>query len=170
MADNNPQAQSTQSQVSDRGHPMPRRATHEASVTLRHHRMARDASMKPSSLGTGPVRFANLDTANSPGDSLDTGHSDPKNWFDRSNKNNNPSAAFDQSSMDGMCELCNLCCYMQTDPFQSIPLSSKNRPTRPTKIPALHIVLDAQELSRHISSKQPHTAAAPTTIEASLTI
>lgn len=83
--------------ISERGHPMPRRATPEKSVTLRHHRLARDASMRPepgSKAGSGgPQRRT------SSGESNYTGQSDPKNWFDRSNRN--PPATFDHASMHG---------------------------------------------------------------------
>ncbi|ROW07388.1 hypothetical protein VMCG_03870 [Cytospora schulzeri] len=79
-----------------RGHPMPRRATPENSVTLQHHRLARNASMKPPtgsnvSPGSPPRR-------DSSGESHITGQSDPKNWFDRSNQN--APAAFDHATMD----------------------------------------------------------------------
>ncbi|CAN8105049.1 unnamed protein product [Discula destructiva] len=82
--------------TSARGHPMPRRASPEQSVTLRHHRLARDASMRPEPTSqpdhlTSPRR----DSSN---ESHATGQSDPKNWFDRSNRN--APAAFDQNSMD----------------------------------------------------------------------
>ncbi|KAG8162099.1 hypothetical protein KVR01_007864 [Diaporthe batatas] len=82
--------------LSDRGHPMPRRASPEGSVTLRHHRLARDASMRPETgsnavSGSSPRR-------NSSGESHDTGQSDPKRWFDLSNKN--APAAFDHATMD----------------------------------------------------------------------
>ncbi|KAJ4421134.1 hypothetical protein N0V82_003898 [Gnomoniopsis sp. IMI 355080] len=97
MADVKTKAQDTRpSPTSARGHPMPRRASPEQSVTLRHHRLARDASMRPEPVsngdpGTSPRR-------NSSGESQLTGQSDPKKWFDRSNRN--PPAAFDQGSMD----------------------------------------------------------------------
>ncbi|PSR97752.1 frequency clock protein [Coniella lustricola] len=82
--------------VNERCHPMPRRATPEKSVTLRHHRLARDASMRPepgSKAGSGgPQRRL------SSGESNYTGQSDPKHWFDRSNRN--PPAAFDHATMD----------------------------------------------------------------------
>lgn len=80
----------------ERGHPLPRRASPEQSVTLRHHRLARDATMK--ALG----RSANLggDPSISPcrhssGESQETRNSDPKNWFDQSNRN--PTATYDDS-------------------------------------------------------------------------
>ncbi|KAF3763801.1 frequency like sequence [Cryphonectria parasitica EP155] len=82
--------------LSDRGHPMPRRTTPEKSVTLRHHRLARDASMRPepsSNAGSGVLR-----RRNSSGESHETRQSDPKHWFDRSNRN--PPVAFDHATMD----------------------------------------------------------------------
>lgn len=85
-----------QPRTSERGHPMPRRATPETSVTLRHHRLARDASMRPE-----PASNADPGSSarrNSSGDSHVTGHSDPKNWFDLSNRN--APTAFDSTSMD----------------------------------------------------------------------
>lgn len=100
MADVKTKSQGTQPPPrSARGHPMPRRASPEQSVTLRHHRLARDASMRPEpasngDTGTSPRR-------NSSGESQITGQSDPKHWFDRANRN--PPAAFDQGSMDGKC-------------------------------------------------------------------
>ncbi|ROV95600.1 hypothetical protein VSDG_05377 [Cytospora chrysosperma] len=79
-----------------RGHPMPRRASPENSVTLRHHRFARDASMKPPT-GTN-VSPGSPPRRDSSGESHLTGQSDPKNWFDRSNQN--APAAFDHATMD----------------------------------------------------------------------
>lgn len=101
-------------------HPLPRRAAPEESVTLRHHRLARDAAAaaaaaRPSgdqktdadgrrggataapesSLVAG--RAAPLDRHNSSG-------SDPKNWFDESNEN--PTGWLDANSMDGKWGLC----------------------------------------------------------------
>ncbi|KUI61682.1 Frequency clock protein [Cytospora mali] len=79
-----------------RGHPMPRRASPENSVTLRHHRLARDASMKPpSGTNTGSGSPPRRDSS---GESHATGQSDPKKWFDRSNRN--APAAFDHATMD----------------------------------------------------------------------
>ncbi|KAK7960568.1 hypothetical protein PG996_011213 [Apiospora saccharicola] len=76
----------------------PRRTSPENSITLRHHRMAREASKRPSPLGgdagapphKSPRRYSS-------NESQQTGTSDPTRWFDQSNTN--PAAAFD-SSMD----------------------------------------------------------------------
>ncbi|KAK2607991.1 hypothetical protein N8I77_006629 [Diaporthe amygdali] len=98
MADSEARAHGVQPgpPISDRGHPMPRRASPQGSVTLRHHRLARDASMKPETgsnavSGSSPRR-------NSSGESHVTGQSDPKKWFDLSNSN--APAAFDHATMD----------------------------------------------------------------------
>lgn len=102
MADVKTKSQGTQPPpTSARGHPMPRRASPEQSVTLRHHRLARDASMRPEPASNGDT--ATSPRRNSSGESQITGQSDPKNWFDRSNRN--PPAVFDQGSMDGKCEI-----------------------------------------------------------------
>lgn len=81
-------------------HPLPRRASAADSVTLRHHRLARDASLRASP-GSGPTIYSNVTSSprrNSSGDSHETGQSDPKQWFDQSNQN--PTATFD-NVMDG---------------------------------------------------------------------
>ncbi|KAF5024917.1 hypothetical protein F66182_3001 [Fusarium sp. NRRL 66182] len=82
------------------GHPLPRRTSPENSITLRHHRFARDASLKASQ-GSGPAIDATSTSSprrNSSGDSHETGQSDPKTWFDQSNQN--PTATFDNNVMD----------------------------------------------------------------------
>ncbi|TPX18197.1 uncharacterized protein E0L32_002706 [Thyridium curvatum] len=79
----------------DRGHPLPRRASPEQSVTLRHHRLARDATMKATGAGPGPEQHSSP-RRNSSGESHDA--NDPKRWFDRSNKN--PKQTFDPNNMD----------------------------------------------------------------------
>ncbi|KAH7322803.1 frequency clock protein [Stachybotrys elegans] len=88
--------------VSPTGHPLPRRASPDKSVTLRHHRLARDASLRASP-GSGPPIVSATATTSSPrrnssGDSHETGHSDPKRWFDQSNEN--PKATVDRPNMD----------------------------------------------------------------------
>ncbi|KAK3689599.1 frequency clock protein [Podospora appendiculata] len=83
---------------SDRGHPMPRRATPEKSITLQHHRLAREATRKSSLLKAPAVPSASSPRRNSSGESLDTRNSDPKRWFDRSN--NNGTTAYDANTMD----------------------------------------------------------------------
>jgi len=82
------------------GHPLPRRASPANSVTLRHHRLARDASLKASQ-GSGPAVKTTTTTSprrNSSGDSNETGQSDPNTWFDQSNQN--PTATFDSNVME----------------------------------------------------------------------
>ncbi|KEY65388.1 hypothetical protein S7711_04285 [Stachybotrys chartarum IBT 7711] len=86
-------------QLSPTGHPLPRRAEPGKSVTLLHHRLARDASSRG---GPAPAQAKNPDESSSPrrnssGDSYDTTHSDPMKWFDRSNEN--PTATYN-SAMD----------------------------------------------------------------------
>ncbi|KAM7183296.1 putative frequency clock protein [Naviculisporaceae sp. PSN 640] len=84
-------------QQSDRGHPMPRRASPETSITLANHRLGREPSRKPSNVDT-TVPAVNAARRDSSGESHDTRHSDPKNWFDRSNRN--PTATYDAGCMD----------------------------------------------------------------------
>ncbi|KAF4983224.1 hypothetical protein FDECE_17350 [Fusarium decemcellulare] len=82
------------------GHPLPRRTSPANSVTLRHHRLARDASLKASP-GSAPPMATDTTSPprrNSSGDSHETGQSDPKKWFDHSNQN--PTATFDNNVMD----------------------------------------------------------------------
>jgi hypothetical protein len=98
MADNRTHSQGTQPPPVDRGHPMPRRTAPDQSVTLRHHRLARDASRKVSpGLASAQVPTSSP-RRNSSGESHQTSNSDPKRWFDRSNRN--PAATFDAGSMD----------------------------------------------------------------------
>ncbi|RMJ11715.1 hypothetical protein CDV36_008625 [Fusarium kuroshium] len=101
MPPNEATSQGTQPPPSSRtGHPLPRRASPANSVTLRHHRLARDASLK-ASLGSAPPIVTATTTSprrNSSGDSHETGQSDPKTWFDHSNQN--PTATFDNNIMD----------------------------------------------------------------------
>lgn len=82
----------------------PRRVSPANSVTLRHHRLARDASLRASPGSRQPNPSENGSAPESPrrnssGDSHETGQSDPKKWFDRSNQN--PTATFDTNAMDG---------------------------------------------------------------------
>ncbi|KAK3180129.1 hypothetical protein K4F52_008431 [Lecanicillium sp. MT-2017a] len=81
----------------------PRRVSPANSVTLRHHRLARDASLRASPGSRQPNPSENGSAPESPrrnssGDSYETGQSDPKKWFDRSNQN--PTATFDTNAMD----------------------------------------------------------------------
>ncbi|KAL7938848.1 frequency clock protein [Trichoderma chlorosporum] len=87
--------------LSSTGHPLPRRASPETSVTLRHHQLARDASLK-ASRGSALPNQGN-ETSSSPrrgssGESHETGQSDAKKWFNQSNQN--PTATFDSNAMD----------------------------------------------------------------------
>ncbi|KAF5002694.1 hypothetical protein FGRMN_232 [Fusarium graminum] len=81
------------------GHPLPRRTSPENSVTLRHHRLARDASIKAGK-DQGPVvkMTTTSPRRNSSGDSHQTGQSDPNTWFDQSNQN--ATATFDSNVME----------------------------------------------------------------------
>lgn len=75
----------------------PRRASPENSITLRHHRLAREASRRHSPVVVPKVSIVDSPRRNSSDESNETGISDPKRWFDRSNEN--PNAAVN-SSMD----------------------------------------------------------------------
>ncbi|KAG5930277.1 hypothetical protein E4U42_002489 [Claviceps africana] len=86
--------------LSSTGQPLPRRISPEKSLTLNHHRISRDASLRVSS-GSTPANDSNTVSSprrNSSGDSHETGQSDPKKWFDQSNEN--PTATFDHATMD----------------------------------------------------------------------
>lgn len=101
MPDNNETSQVKQ--PSPTGHPLPRRTSPSNSVTLRHHRLARDASLRASP-GSAAVNTDNAMSSprrNSSGESHETGQSDPKKWFDQSNQN--PTATFDNNTMDRKC-------------------------------------------------------------------
>jgi len=79
----------------DRGHPMPRRASPDKSVTLQHHRLAREASNR--ALTAHQQYHASLPRRNSSGESQETDRSSKK-WFDRSNRN--AAGTYDASAMD----------------------------------------------------------------------
>ncbi|OTA05458.1 Frequency clock protein FRQ-1 [Trichoderma parareesei] len=87
--------------LSSTGHPLPRRTSPENSITLRHHQLARDASLR-ASRGSAPPKQTKQDTSSprraSSGESHETGQSDANNWFDQSNQN--PTATFDNNTMD----------------------------------------------------------------------
>ncbi|KAL7810037.1 frequency clock protein [Trichoderma aethiopicum] len=87
--------------LSSTGHPLPRRASPENSITLRHHQLARDASLR-ASRGSAPPKSNNQDSSPprraSSGESHETGQSDADKWFDQSNQN--PKAIFDSNAMD----------------------------------------------------------------------
>lgn len=139
MADTQTRSHGTQPppQLLDRGHPMPRRTTHDKSVTLRHHRHARDANIKAEAAGRLTAAPTRSPRRNSSGESHETGQSDPKKWFDRSNRN--PVAIFDDaSSMDGEFDdrlpPTQTCAARPLTRFrlQSIPPSSRRSLTPPT--------------------------------------
>ncbi|KAI1173411.1 frequency clock protein [Nemania sp. FL0916] len=73
----------------------PRRIPQEHSITLRHHRLARDASKRhpPPTIPNAHSSATKVQTKpprrNSSGESNDTGRSDPRLWFDQSNQNAN---------------------------------------------------------------------------------
>ncbi|PHH62873.1 hypothetical protein CDD81_6591 [Ophiocordyceps australis] len=76
-------------------HPLPRRSSPANSVTLRHHRLTREACLRANQ-SLAAYNCNNVTTSprrNSSGDSHETGQSDPKNWFDQSNQN--PTATYD---------------------------------------------------------------------------
>ncbi|KAL7962126.1 frequency clock protein [Trichoderma compactum] len=89
--------------LSSTGHPLPRRSSPENSITLRHHQLAHDASMKASrGQGPDPPNQGGQDAPSprraSAGESHETGQSDAKKWFNQSNQN--PTATFDSNAMD----------------------------------------------------------------------
>jgi hypothetical protein len=105
MADQQLKTTGEQRQTSPnhRGHPLPRRTSPENSVTLRHHRLARDASLKAqglsAKLGIVEPSAAKSARRNSSGDSAETRQSDAKHWFNTSNQN--PTATYDDpNNMD----------------------------------------------------------------------
>ncbi|KAF4957720.1 hypothetical protein FGADI_2959 [Fusarium gaditjirri] len=82
------------------GHPLPRRTSPANSITLRHHRLAQDASIKAGQGSGAAVKTTKTGSPrrNSSGESHETGQSDPNTWFDQSNQN--PTATFDSNVMD----------------------------------------------------------------------
>ncbi|KAI0165428.1 frequency clock protein [Hypoxylon sp. FL1284] len=79
----------------------PRRTSPENSITLRHHRLARDASRRysPAAIPAVP-QTTNVKSPrrNSSGESNETGISDPKQWFNRIN--HNAKGDMDTTAMD----------------------------------------------------------------------
>jgi hypothetical protein len=80
----------------ERGHSYPRRTTPEQSITLMHHRIARDASLQEPP--APPQLNPKQSRRDSSGDTQATGISDPKKWFDRAN--HNAGVSFDAGGMD----------------------------------------------------------------------
>ncbi|KAI8633526.1 frequency clock protein [Xylariaceae sp. FL1651] len=82
----------------------PRRIAAEDSITLRHHRLSRDASRRhnppfiPNAHSSAIKNPPKYPRRNSSGESNETGWSDPKQWFDQSNQNK--KGAFETSVMD----------------------------------------------------------------------
>ncbi|KAH8880374.1 hypothetical protein GQ53DRAFT_543818 [Thozetella sp. PMI_491] len=119
MPGNNSQSQGTQPPP-DRGHPLPRRTTSDKSVTLRHHRLARDVTRVAAQAASAQAPTSSP-RRNSSGESHETAHSDAKKWFDRSNLN--PNASYDAGSMD------------VDPPFFQKETDSSNEETRPAPYP-----------------------------------
>ncbi|KAK3400532.1 frequency clock protein [Sordaria brevicollis] len=127
MADSGDQPQGMRPPPFDsRGHPLPRRASPENSITLQNHRLARDASSRVTSSSAVGVTGSTLQPTSSPtrrnssGDSNDTGVSDPKNWFDQSNRN--PVATFNDEDDSHQMEV--------DPPFYQKETDSSNEDTR----------------------------------------
>lgn len=82
----------------------PRRTSPENSITLRHHRLARDPSKRHSPPAISgfrvnpPKAWAKVPRRNSSDESNETGPSDPRQWFDKSNKN--AMGTLDDNAMD----------------------------------------------------------------------
>ncbi|TEA12135.1 Frequency clock protein [Colletotrichum sidae] len=119
------QSQGAQPPTSPKGHPLPRRSSPEHSVTLLHHRLARQASERAAS--TLAAAAASSGSFSSPrrhssGESHNTGPSDPKKWFDQNNEN--PTALYSQA--------------MDVDPpfFQKESDSSNEDVPKPASYPA----------------------------------
>lgn len=82
----------------DRGHPLPRRTSPEKSVTLHHHRLARDATLRATQK-PAKENVATSARRQSSGESNETPPSEPKHWFHKSNRN--PTATYDDpNAMD----------------------------------------------------------------------
>lgn len=87
--------------TSPKGHPLPRRSSPENSVTLQHHRLARQASETAASSRAAAAASSGSSASprrQSSGESHNTGPSDPKRWFDQNNEN--PTAEY-SNAMDG---------------------------------------------------------------------
>lgn len=96
----NPETHGTQTPPTrtDRGHSLPRRTSPDKSVTLYHHRLARDASLRAPQKPVAEQVTASARRQSS-GESNKTDHSNPKAWFNNSNRN--PTATYDDPiSMD----------------------------------------------------------------------
>ncbi|KAI8240337.1 Frequency clock protein [Colletotrichum sp. SAR 10_99] len=120
---------SGQPPTSPKGHPLPRRSSPENSVTLRHHRLARQASERAASSRAAAVASSGSSSSarrQSSGDSHNTGPSDPKTWFDQNNEN--PTADYSNA--------------MDVDPpfFQKESDSSNEDQAKPTSSYPQHLL------------------------------
>ncbi|KAL0939688.1 frequency clock protein [Colletotrichum truncatum] len=111
--------------TSPKGHPLPRRSSPEHSITLRHHRLAREASERAASsrvAAAASSRSSSSARRQSSGDSQKSGPSDPTKWFDQNNEN--PTVGFSHA--------------MDVDPpfFQKESDSSNEDTGKPTSYPA----------------------------------
>ena len=145
MADSKGESSGLQQSV-DRGHPMPRRASPETSVTLQNHRLGREASRKASLLDPSVRHTANSPRRDSSGESHDTGPSDPKTWFDRSNRN--PTTTFDAGSMD------------VDPPFFQKETDSSNEERRDGRASVLSPALAYNQDVRHKASRRTQSSSA----------
>ncbi|KAJ9148508.1 Frequency [Pleurostoma richardsiae] len=101
MGDAQSRPHSTQpppTEMEDLGHCLPRRASPENSVTLHHHRLSRDASVRASPGSRAAAAEGSPPRRQSSGESHQTGQSDARKWFDRSNRN--AAVNYDSTSMD----------------------------------------------------------------------
>ncbi|KAI1371218.1 frequency clock protein [Hypoxylon crocopeplum] len=79
----------------------PRRTSPENSITLRHHRLARDSKRNsPPAAHAAQLTNVQLPRRNSSGDSNETSLSDPKMWFDVLNQNSKGSLDTKAMAMD----------------------------------------------------------------------
>uniref|UniRef100_L2FIN8 Frequency clock protein n=1 Tax=Colletotrichum fructicola (strain Nara gc5) TaxID=1213859 RepID=L2FIN8_COLFN len=120
---------SGQPPTSPKGHPLPRRSSPETSVTLRHHRLARQASERAASSRAAAVASSGSSSSarrQSSGESHNTGPSDPKTWFDQNNEN--PTADYSNA--------------MDVDPpfFQKESDSSNEDQAKPTSSYPQHLL------------------------------
>ncbi|KAH9904463.1 frequency clock protein [Xylariomycetidae sp. FL2044] len=105
----------------------PRRTSPQNSITLKHHRLGREASKRHfPHIPNVKAREISSPRRNSSGESNETGFSDPKKWFDHSN--HNALGNLDTTAMD------------VDPPFYQRETDSSNehvtRPTVPTQSPA----------------------------------
>nr|AAA57121.1 FRQ [Neurospora crassa] len=97
MADSGDKSQGMRPPPFDsRGHPLPRRASPDKSITLENHRLARDTSSRVTSSSALGVTESQPQLKSSPTRRNSSGESEPTNWFNQSNRN--PAAAFHDES------------------------------------------------------------------------